>query len=141
MKAWDRPVDDPMLWMALEPRRLGFRVGDGLFVRLVDLPAALAGRRYGAEDRLVLDVRDAFCPWNEGRHELTGGPGGASCERTERDPDLTLATHDLAAAYLGGVGFRTLARAGRVVEETDGALARADAMFETDPAPWCPVVF
>ena len=35
----------------------------------------------------------------------------------------------LSAAWLGGVTFTTLARAGRVDEAVEGALARADAMF------------
>ena len=43
--------------------------------------------------------------------------------------------------YLGGVRFSTLARAGRVVTQTPDALARADAMFASEPAPWCATPF
>lgn len=141
VEAWRRPPDEPLLAMLVDPRRLRFQLHDGLYIRLVDVSAAMAGRRYGAEDRLVLEVVDPFCDWNEGRFELSGGPDGASCERTDRPADLALRVDDLAAAFLGGIGYRALARAGRVDEETPGALTRADAMFAVDPPPWCPWVF
>ena len=47
----------------------------------------------------------------------------------------------LGSAYLGGFSFRQLARAGRVEERREGALARADALFTSDRAPWCPENF
>ena len=50
---------------------------------------------------------------------------------TSSAPDLVLSAGDLAAAYLGAVGFTTLARAGRVEERTPGALSVADAMFRS----------
>lgn len=141
VRAWNQPIDDPLLYLLAEPRRLRFTVRDGLFARLVDVPPALAGRRYAASDRITIEVRDDFCPWNDGRYDLEGGPDGAECGPTTRSADLVLSATDLGAAYLGGAGFPTLARAGRVVEETPGALRRADAMFRSDPAPWCPNMF
>ena len=90
---------------------------------------------------LVLRVRDAFCPWNEGHYELNGGPTNATCERCTDDPDLELNADDLAAVYLGGNRFRTLHEAGRIQELHRGAIARADAMFASDRTPWCPSHF
>ncbi|MFB3737554.1 MAG: GNAT family N-acetyltransferase [Candidatus Velamenicoccus archaeovorus] len=139
--AWNRPFDEPLLHLLREPDRLRFRLGDGLWVRLVDVPAALEARRYAAPGRVVIEVADPFCPWNEGRYELEGGPDGASCRPTQGGPDLALTVNELGACYLGGMGFRQLARAGRVEELRPGALARADAMFAWDPAPWCSFVF
>lgn len=127
--------------MLAEPRRLRFKVEDGLWVRLVDVATALAGRRYSTEGKVVLDVSDSFCPWNEGRYELVGGPDGAECRSTEAEPDLELTTADLAAVYLGGVRFTALREAGRIIENDPGAVRRADAMFAWDPAPWCPDMF
>lgn len=141
VEAWNRPPDEPLLHMLADPRRARAQLRDGLWVRLVDVPAALAGRRYGRGDALTLEVHDQFCPWNEGRFWLNGGPGEAECRPTTDRPDLELSAADLGAAYLGGVRFSTLARAGRVREHADGALRRADAMFGWDPAPWCPDVF
>jgi predicted acetyltransferase len=141
IEAWPRPVDDPLLYLLAEPRRWSLRVGDGLWIRVVDVAPALTARRYRSEGRVVLEVRDAFCPWNERRYEVEGGPDGAECRPTARDPDLAVAAEDLGAAYLGGAGFGVLARAGRVEECRPGALRRADAMFGWDPLPWCNQLF
>jgi predicted acetyltransferase len=139
--ARNRPVDEPLLHLLREPRRLRFIVRDGLWVRLVDVPSALAARRYASPGRVVLDVRDPFCPWNEQRYLLEGDREGASCSPTTREADLTTTVNELGAAYLGGSSFRRLARAGRVGEDRPGALEAADAMFGWDPAPWCSLFF
>jgi predicted acetyltransferase len=139
--AWSRPPDEPLLHLLQEPRRLNLRIKDGLWIRLVDVPIALASRAYAVDARVVLEVRDAFCPWNDGRFELQGGPDGASCRPTDDTADIAVTVNDLGAAFLGGTSFRQLHRAGRVGEERSGALARADAMFASDPAPWCPLFF
>ena len=136
-----RPVDEPLRFLLADSRQPKTRVEDGLWLRLVDVAAALEGRRYAVEGRLLLRVRDVFCPWNAGQHELVGGPGGAECKAASGTPDLALDAADLAALYLGANRFRTLFDAGRVEELRPGAIARADAMFATDRAPWCPSHF
>jgi GNAT superfamily N-acetyltransferase len=55
------------------PRYLRLKLHDGLWVRLVDVAAALSGRSYNGDGAVVFDVRDEFCPWNEGRWRLEGG--------------------------------------------------------------------
>jgi predicted acetyltransferase len=137
VSAWARPIDETLLHLVREPRRLNARRDDGLWLRLVDVAAALAARRYAGTGRVVVEVHDPFCPWNEGRFALEGGPDGAACAATTEEPDLVATVNEVAAAYLGGPTFRQLQRAGRVSEERPGALARADAMFGWDPAPWC----
>jgi predicted acetyltransferase len=141
VKGWRRPVDEPLLHMLAEPRGLDLRVRDGTWLRVIEVESALAGRRYPVPGQLVLDVADDFCSWNAGRWLLEGGPDGVTCERTDREPDLELAASDLAAMYLGTVPATVLAHADRVVERTPGTLARADAMFGSDLAPWCPYIF
>jgi predicted acetyltransferase len=136
-----RPVDEPLRFLLADSRQPKTRIEDGIWLRLVDVVAALAGRRYGVEGRLALRVRDAFCPWNDRQVELVGGPAGAECRPHEGAADLALDAADLAALYLGGNRFRTLFEAGRVQELRPGAIARADAMFATDRAPWCPSHF
>jgi predicted acetyltransferase len=140
VEGWKRPVDEPLLYMLVNPRGLGVRIRDGTWIRLVDAQAALEGRAYGA-GRLVLDVRDGFCSWNEGRWELEAGPEGATCRPTTKEPDLVLGDGELASIYLGAVPPGALARAGRIEERSTGALATADAMFASDVAPWCPYIF
>ena len=136
--AWTFPVDEPLRWLLAESRRLHVnRMADGLWVRILDAPAALSARRYAVPGRVVFEVRDAFRPDGDaaGRFALNGGPDRAEAARTDADPDLTLDVADLGAAYLGDAGFSTLARAGLVEERTPGALATADAMFHSEPAP------
>jgi predicted acetyltransferase len=136
------PLDEPLRWMLADPRRMKVTaLRDDLYVRLLDISAALAARRYAAEGRVVFEVADAFCPENSGRYELRGGPEGAECRRTTAETDLALGVADLGAAYLGGVRFESLYKAGRVQEHTPGALARADALFRSDPPPWCATPF
>jgi len=141
IEAWGRPEDEPLFHVLAEPRRLGLALGEGLWVRLVDVPGALTARRYAVRGRLVLEVRDSFCPWNEGRFLLEGGPDGATCERTDREPDVVLGVEDLGAAYLGGTSVLTLAAAGRVTQVTSGAATSATRLFAWHPSPWCPHQF
>jgi predicted acetyltransferase len=138
----DSPPEEPVRNLLADSRRLRTTgITDHLWVRLVDVPAALAARRYALEDRLTLEVRDAFLPPNEGVYELVGGPDGAACRPAAGAADLALDVADLGSLYLGGVRPSTLGRAGRVRELTPGALRRADAMFATDPAPYCATDF
>ena len=141
VSAWGRPVDEPLLHLVAEPRRLNATLTDELWVRVIDVADALRRRRYASEGQVVLEVNDRFCPWNDGRYALDGGPDGAACAPTDAAPDLVCSVNDVGAVYLGGTSFRQLHRAGFVEERTDGALARADAMFTWDPAPWSPYVF
>ena len=140
-EARKRPVEDPLWWMLADPRRLQRTQHDGAWLRLVDVPAALAGRSYAQSGRLVIGVRDPFCSWNEGCFALEGGPEGSECEPSSDSPELELSAADLAAAYLGTVRFSTLAHAGRVQERVPGALLRADAMFAAQLQPWFPHTF
>ena len=142
VEAFNRPVDDPLRWLLADPRRLRVtRLVDDLWVRLLDIPTALAARRYTGEGRVVFAVDDPFRPENTGRYLLDAGTEGATCRSTSSEPDLTLGVADLGAAYLGGVRFSTLASAGRIAEHTPGAILRADALFASDPAPWCATAF
>lgn len=136
-----RPVDEPLRFLLADSRQPKTRIEDGIWLRLVDVAAALTGRRYSVDGRLALRVHDAFCPWNDGQVELSGAPAGADCKPNGGTPDLALDAADLAAVYLGGNRFRVLFEAGRVEELRPGAIARADAMFATDRAPWCPSHF
>jgi predicted acetyltransferase len=131
------PRDHPLFLLLSEPRRTKFRVGDGIWVRLVDVGAALSGRGYAADGNLVFEVRDTFCPWNEGRWKLADGRAG----RSDDEADLRLDVTGLGSVFLGGFTFAELRRAARVEELRPGAVARADAMFRTDIAPWCPEIF
>ncbi|MEX2420392.1 MAG: GNAT family N-acetyltransferase [Actinomycetota bacterium] len=142
VEAWNRPVDEPLLHLLQEPRRLRATISDNLWVRIADLEGAIRARRYAGDGRVVLQIVDPFCPWNEGRYALEVSAGeAAEAARTNEPADLLCTINEIGAAYLGGTTMRQLHRAGRVEERTPGALARADAMFSWDPAPWSPYEF
>lgn len=131
-----RPVDEPFTQLLSDVRRCDLRVRDGLYLRPVEVGPALAARRYATDVEVVLEVTDAFCPWNEGRWRLSGGPEGAVCERTADPAELALTVNEVGAAYLGGVSLSALAAAGRVRELRPGALGAATTAFGSPVAPW-----
>ncbi|WP_206436785.1 GNAT family N-acetyltransferase [Streptomyces sp. KPB2] len=133
-----RPVDEAWQHQVSDVRRCRPALRDALYVRLVDVGAALAARTYQAPVDVVFEVEDAFCPWNAGRWRLSGDAKGASCERTADAADLVLSVRELGAAYLGGVSLGSLGAAGRVREVRSGALAATSVGFGSDVAPWLP---
>ena len=138
LKAYLLPIDHPLVHQLAYPRRMQMRIGDGLWVRLVDVGAALAARAYRGEGSVVLDVEDDFLPENAGRWRVAGG----TAERTGDDADLALGVGELASTYLGGFSFGELVRAGVALELTEDGAMRADALFATGaPKPWCPEIF
>ena len=140
-EAIKRPLDDPLPWMLLDPRRLQRTVRDGVWLRVVDARAALEQRSYLEAGRLTLEVRDDLCDWNNGRFELEGSAEGSTCRATDSSADVTVAVSGLASAYLGTASFTTLADAGLADEHTPGALHRADRMFAVQHQPWTPFNF
>jgi predicted acetyltransferase len=131
------PPDHPLFLLLANPRRSRYLRWDALWVRLVDVGAALSGRSYANDGSVVFEVRDAFCPWNEGRWKLDNG----KAERTREQAEIALDVDALGAAYLGAVSFAELRDALRIEELAPGAIARADAVFAWRPLPWCPEIF
>jgi predicted acetyltransferase len=134
-------VDDVLLHLLVDVRAPRGRLADNLWLRLVDLPAALAARRYLAPLDVVLEVRDTGLPDNDGRWHLRANGDDVRCTRSERDADVVLDVRDLAAAYLGGTSIAALAAAGLVEERRPGAVAQAAAAFLWPVAPFCPWLF
>jgi predicted acetyltransferase len=135
------PLDHPLPLMLAEPRRLGMRVGDGLWLRIVDVPEALSARSFRSDGDLVLEVVDSVMPQVGGRWRMSVRQGRAEITPTDQPTDLRVDITDLGAVFLGGFSFAQLARAGRGVELVAGATECADRIFATDRAPWCPHVF
>ena len=131
-------VDEPVRYLPADQRALQCEVVDGIFVRLVDVGRALALRRYAAPVDIVLEVRDAFCPWNTGRYRLRGGLDDAACESTDAPADIAISARDLGAVYLGGTNLTQLVAAGLVDELTPGSALRAAVAFGWPVAPAIP---
>ena len=142
-----RPVDDPLLYLLADPRRVRSVVSDGLWVRLVDVGRALAQRHYASPVDVVIEVADEQCPQNAGRWRLAAeagvAPAGfrATCERTTAPADVVLPVWAVGAAYLGGTGLKAMANAGLITEATPGSLAALSTAMSWEPAPWCPMTF
>ena len=133
-------TDDPLFHLVDAPRRLRRRITSGLHVRIVDLPAALAARRYPVPVDLVLEVTDELLPDNTGRWRLVGNREKATCEPTTDSPDLRLGIRELGAIYLGGTPVGSLAATGLITGSPD-AVAAAHAGFSWPVAPFSPAVF
>jgi predicted acetyltransferase len=131
---WDNaPVDDALAWRVVDPRRVARRRTDALWLRIEDVPRALAARHYGGDATLGLGIGDQT--W-----ELAVEGGRARCTATRREADLRMPLATLGALYLGGVPASRLARAGRLAGDP-AAIAIADRVFASAIAPWCPEVF
>lgn len=135
------PAEHRLRYMAMNPRAIVTRSTDWLAVRLVDVAAALAARRYAAPVDTVIEVIDDMLPEAAGRYRVRGGLDAAEAERTDREPELALTVRDLGAIYLGGVSLGSLHRAGLVTEHRPGAVARVSAAFGWHVAPFCADVF
>jgi predicted acetyltransferase len=149
VRARRRPLDDPLRWRLADSRQLRVMdVVDWLYVRLLDVPAALEARGYRREGRLVLEVLpppddlEGQADGAPGRWVLEAGPDGASCRPAGgQSADLRLRVTDLGALYLGGFPASLLAAAGRIEELRPGSLDRADGLLGTSPAPLTGTVF
>lgn len=137
------PVDDPARFLLTNGRALHpAEQLDHLWVRLLDVPAALGARAYAADGEVVLDVLDpSVGGYAQGRVLLTVSGADVTCAPTDRGPDLRLDQRILASIYLGGFRLRALAQSRDVEELTPGTLDRLDLMFSTPLAPYCQTAF
>jgi len=127
--------DDALFGLLTELRGTKQRLHDDVWLRILDLPAALRARGYAGPVDLVLDVVDPLVPDNAGRWHVRGGPDGAEVSRTEAPAHLSIGIADLGAAYLGATSLTALAAAGRVTERVAGTLLPAAAAFAWPVAP------
>ncbi|MET8751523.1 GNAT family N-acetyltransferase [Streptomyces sp. NPDC004667] len=136
VRARCRPADDPLLHFAADRDQVRVTAQfPALWLRLVDVAAALTARTWAAPVELVLQLADVRLPANAGRFRLKAGPGGATYEPARAAPDLTLDVRELAACYLGGTRAAELVAAGLVSEHTPGAAAALDAALGAGPLP------
>jgi predicted acetyltransferase len=137
IEAQDRPVDDPLALLLVDGRHVKETMRyDFVWLRVLDVVAALEGRRYQADGRVVLEVLDEL-GLSGGRFALEVGPDGASCAATDESADLTMPIATLGSAYMGGESFARLSAGGWLEENRPGGIGRADTMFHSARAPWC----
>lgn len=141
LRVADAAIDEPLQYLVSDPRRLEMHIGDSLWVRLLDVPVALAGRRYGAPIDVVFEITDPAIPANDGRFRLVGDRNTATCTTTDEPADVWVDMPALGAAYLGGISLTALADGGRVRELRAGTLGPASIAFGWDRAPSTVEVF
>ncbi|MFI1889447.1 GNAT family N-acetyltransferase [Streptomyces jumonjinensis] len=140
VKAWGRPLDDPLLRLSADRDQVAVtQEFPALWLRVVDVAAALEGRVWSAPVDLVLEVTDAGVPANAGRYRLVSAPDGdghrVRVTRTGDAADLTLGIRELAAGYLGDIGATELVRVGLAAEHTPGAAALLESAARTALLP------
>ncbi len=136
--AYHLPIDHPLPLLVDRVNKLRLSVWDALWLRVVDVGAALAGRSYGSAGAVTVEVvSDPHFPENVGSWTIAGG----EVRRARRRPDVRVAVDALGSAFLGGVSFAQLAEAGRAEEGTRGGIVRADAAFRASAAPWTAEIF
>jgi len=132
------PLDDPAAELFMEPRLLRAVDREGAWLRVVDAPAALAGRGYDIEETLAIGIADdPLTPWNNGVWQLETGSDGARARATGATPDIRLNSKALASLWSGFRSAGELAAWG-LLDGDRRAVARADALFRTRHAPHCP---
>ena len=141
VEAQFRPLDDPLPFMLADPRRARVSSGDELWLRLIDVPAALAGRRYLGSGVARIGLTDPFLPANTGVYELEVADGAAACRRVVAEADITLAADGLGALYTGDVSPLQLLGAGRLAERRPGAALAAHQLLHWPVRTFCPEVF
>ncbi|WP_416173192.1 sterol carrier protein domain-containing protein [Cryobacterium sp. 10C3] len=138
-----RSTAEPLVWQLENPRAVRASAErDHLWLRLLDVPAALEHRRYAAPGVFLLDVSDDLGIAG-GEFLLTVSPDGAGSAHPlaagEATPagaaHLSLSVAALSALYLGGPSAVVLSRAGRVTEHTEDAATQVDAAFRSGQPP------
>ncbi len=133
------PEDDPLFSLLDGSRRSAPRIVDQMWLRILDVDAALRARTYASDGSLTMTIHDPSDRTLTTRR-LEVVDGRASVGSHVGEADIHLDIEDLSACYLGRSRFRELSRAGRLTG-TPEALTLADNMFGWDPAPWCQETF
>lgn len=133
------PEDDALPWLLEDSRAATVEaVGDETWLRLTDVAGALSGRRFGAGEPVILAVKDALLPDNDGLYRVASD-GVQRLASGAAEAVVDIAT--LSAVYLGGVRWWQLAAAGRVTGADADTIARLDRLFASERQPHSGTIF
>ncbi|WP_374009352.1 GNAT family N-acetyltransferase [Leifsonia sp. LS-T14] len=131
VKIWTRGIDEPVQALVNDIRGAHVTdLEDHLWVRILDVPAALQARTYERDGSLVLDIEDDL-GFAAGRFRLTVREGAAEVTPTDDAADVALPVNALGSVYLGHDIGRNLALAGRIRGDVDAL----DRLFRTAIPP------
>lgn len=136
--------DDPAPNLMLEPRMLRRKTWDGVWMRIVDVEAALAARGYELPGEAVVEiVDDELCPWNNGCYRLVAGGDEISVDRLSDSvmPDFTTRPEGLSSLISGHTRASELVRMGRASMTDVQREPILDSLFATRRRPHCPNMF
>ncbi len=133
------PIDDPLPSLLADSRQAKLEMSDGMWIRVLDVGAALEGRGYSAPLDVSFEITDAEEDSSR-RWRLTTDGRDTKCEPTDGQADLSLGLEALGSLYLGHPGMSGLAGAGRVTGDFE-AISRMAHAFSWSPLPFCPTIF
>lgn len=132
-------LDDPLLLRLEDVGGAKVSVVDNLWLRVLDVPAALQARGYAADCDVLIDVKDPLLTDNAGVWRLRAKGGEAQVTRADAvvtsAADVRLGIQELAAVYLGGRTVAELTNAGLVEELRPGAAQELSLAMASDMKP------
>ncbi|MCB2412769.1 GNAT family N-acetyltransferase [Demequina sp. TTPB684] len=130
-------IDEPAILLADDVRALALKAKDHVWLRILDVPAALMARTYRLDLDLVVEIEDTVIPANAGRWRLSVTSGQATVTQAEpgATSDVGIGIQDLSAAYLGGPTIDSFHHAGLVREVTVGAASLLSDAMRSVTAP------
>ena len=140
VRAWNLPVDDPLPMVVTEHRRVRRTIADALWVRVMDVEAAMTSRAYEEDGDVTFEIVDGARPDTSGTYRLEVRDGVGECRSVSSPAQVTLQSDVLGHLYLGGGNALAMASAGRVTGDPD-SVVELHRLMRTVAAPWCPEVF
>lgn len=132
---WKTAPDDGLLEaMMVDRRRIRTTfTQDRLWLRVLDVPAALSARPWSQDGSILLTVTDSM-GWAEGtwRVDVVGGEATVSRAESTTAPDLSMDVAELGSVWLGGISPEVLRQAALVTEHRSGAVAELGRMLAQD---------
>ena len=140
VKSGDVPVDFELPFQVANPRAIQRRLEDGMYLRVLDVPAAMSARGYEATGSLAFEVKDPL-GFAQGTYLLdVAEDGSASCRPTDDGPDVVLDVATLSRLYLGSDQAGPLSRTGAIGGDA-AAVAGFGDLMRTSVAPCCHEVY
>jgi predicted acetyltransferase len=140
VRHWNVATDDPLWWKLIDPRRVERRRTDALWVRIMDVPAALEARTYEFDGSIRIGVEDPFRPGTSGVYELAVSEGVGKSMVVDGDADVDVGIDALGALYLGTSSALSMASAG-LIDGAPDRVSQLHRLFHTAVEPWCDDVF
>ncbi|MGU3292627.1 GNAT family N-acetyltransferase [Williamsia sp. M5A3_1d] len=135
------PVDDPLPMKLTNLRAPTVTaISDSMWLRIIDIPAALEARTYSEDFDAVLEITDTF-RGNGGRFAMSVRDGQATATPTEEPATVRMDVSVLGSIYLGGYRATEFAAADRLWAADHTTLCDLDQAFLTDRKPFSGTFF